>query len=72
MYQEAPDIVLHEALIEAVWPSTAWSSDRTAYDEQNLRKLVDRVRKRLEPEESGQRSRFVRNVRGRGYWLNIS
>jgi len=71
LFQQAPEIVAHEALIEAVWPSSAWTSDKNTHsmDEQNLRKLVDRLRDRLEPRASGQRSCFVKNVRGRGYWL---
>ena len=73
LYRQTPEIVPHEALIEAVWPSSAWTSDESTYgmDEQNLRKLIARLRKQLEPEASGQRSRFVKNVRGRGYWLKV-
>jgi DNA-binding winged helix-turn-helix (wHTH) protein len=69
LYRQAPEIVPHEALIEAVWPSSAWMSNEDAgdRDEQNLRKLVDRLRKRL----PGSTARFVKNVRGRGYWLKI-
>jgi len=70
LYRQAPEIVPHEALIEAVWSSPAWMSAESAHDmdEQNLRKLIARLRERL----PGERSRFVKNVRGRGYWLKIS
>jgi len=70
LYRQAPEIVPHAALIEAVWPSSAWSDpDRRVYDKQNLRKLIARLRDRLEPGVQGNDSRFVQNVRGRGYWL---
>ncbi len=73
LYQHAPNIVPHQALIEAVWPPAVWMSsdhpDAHRSDEQNLRKLIGRLRERLEPESSGRESRFVKNVRGRGYWL---
>jgi DNA-binding winged helix-turn-helix (wHTH) protein len=69
---QAPEIVPHIALIEIVWPSSMWSdSNRKAYDEQNLRKLIARLRDRLEPGVQGNRSRFIKNVRGRGYWLKV-
>jgi hypothetical protein len=70
LHRQAPEIVPHEVLIEAAWPSSAWMSDRNApsVDKQNLRKLIARLRERL----PGERSRFVKNVRGRGYWLKIS
>ncbi len=73
LYQRAPEIVPHSALIEAIWPTATWmSSDHPgAYksDEQNLRKLIGRLRERLDPDSPGRKSRFVKNVRGRGYWL---
>jgi DNA-binding winged helix-turn-helix (wHTH) protein len=72
LYQQAPEIVPHEALIEEVWPTSAWMSDQdeqepSSMDEQNLRKLVGRLRQRL----PGKRSQYVKNVRGRGYWLKV-
>ncbi len=69
LYRHAPEIVPHEALIEAVWSSSTWMSKENtdAMDEQNLRKLITRLRKRL----PGNPSRFIENVRGRGYWLKI-
>jgi DNA-binding winged helix-turn-helix (wHTH) protein len=71
--RQAPEIVPHIALIEIIWPSSMWSdSNRKAYDEQNLRKLIARLRDRLEPGVQGNRSRFIKNVRGRGYWLKSS
>jgi hypothetical protein len=63
LYRQSPEIVHREALIEAVWTSSNWTSES---DEQNLRKLITRLRNRL---DSSQRSRFIKNVRGRGYWL---
>jgi DNA-binding winged helix-turn-helix (wHTH) protein len=74
LYRQAPEIVPHETLIEAIWPSSAWMSGETTHsmDEQNLRKLIARLRDRLKPGEPEQRSRFVKNVRGRGYWLEVS
>ena len=71
LYRQAPEIVSHEALIEAVWPPSGMSSE-TTHDEQNLRKLVDRLRKRLEPDTLGQSSRFIQSARGRGYWLKLN
>ncbi|HET91011.1 MAG TPA: winged helix family transcriptional regulator, partial [Chloroflexi bacterium] len=73
LYRQSPEIVPHDALIEAVWPSSAWMSDQSSphdSDEQNLRKLIGRLRERLEPGRSGRAWRFVKNVRGRGYWLD--
>jgi len=70
LYWQAPEIVPHEALIEAVWPPPPpWKSGESTVisDDQNLRKLVARLRKQL----SDDHSRFVKNVRGRGYWLKI-
>jgi DNA-binding response OmpR family regulator len=73
LYRQSPEIVPHDALIEAVWPSSTWMSDQnpSGSDEQNLRKLVGRLRERLEPGVSGREGRFVKNVRGRGYWLDL-
>jgi hypothetical protein len=70
LYRQAPEIVPHETLIEAVWPSSTWMSGDSTHDmdEQNLRKLIARLRERL----PGERSRFVKNVRGRGYWLKTN
>ena len=65
LYSQAPEIVPHEELIETVWPSSAWTTGES--DEQNLRKLVARLRKRL----SDDTRRFVQNARGRGYWLKV-
>ena len=71
LYVRSPNIMTHEELIDIIWPESEWESGEI-HDEQNLRKLVSRVRKRLEPEVSSGRSQFLRSVRGRGYWLNIS
>ena len=69
MYIRSPNIVTHDELIEVVWPESSWDSGE-AYTEQNLRKLISRVRKRLEPDVPAKQSRFLKNVRGRGYWLS--
>jgi hypothetical protein len=66
LYRQAPEIVPNEALIEAVWSSSVYDKD-----EQNLRKLITRLRTRLATGAPNQRSRFVKNARGRGYWLKI-
>lgn len=68
LYRRAPHIVPQGELIESVWPYAMRTSDET-YGEQNLRKLVSRLRKRLAAGKPGGEARFVQNVRGRGYWL---
>lgn len=68
LWQHEGKIVSKEALIEAVWPSTVWTSEEKVEQdatEQNLRKLITRVRERL----PGDPERFIKNVRARGYWL---
>jgi hypothetical protein len=69
LYDRSPNILTHQELIDIIWPEKDWQEDE-AYDEQNLRKLVSRVRQRLEPEVPARKSRFVKSVHGRGYWLN--
>jgi hypothetical protein len=64
LYRPAPNIVSHEELIKAIW-----ESHNVAMDSQNLRKLVARVRERIEPDQGRGPARFIRNSRGRGYWL---
>ncbi len=73
LYVAAPDIVLSEDLIAAVWDSS-WTAETTlsAADEQNLRKLVARLRKRLNRAPGGKSQALVRNAHGRGYWLSNS
>jgi DNA-binding response OmpR family regulator len=68
LYRHAPHIVTQDELIENVWPQSSWASDES-YGEQNLRKLVSRLRRRLDAGDS--EARFVKNARGRGYWLKI-
>ena len=74
LYQAAPAIVSQEDLITAVWRGTDPTQDDTMYtkDEQNVRKLIGRIRDRLEPGVAPGAWRFVRNARGRGYWLSLS
>lgn len=67
LYTHAPEIVDCETLIGNIWPD-----DRSLVgDEQNLRKLISRLRHRLEPNKCDNDWRFVRSVRGRGYWLHL-
>ena len=68
LYQHAPHIVSAKELVESVWPQSSWSPDES-FGEQNLRKLVSRLRKRLAQGVAGDRERFIQNARGRGYWL---
>jgi hypothetical protein len=74
LYQAAPTIVTHEQLGAAVGPGTDAVLDDEMYAkyEPNVRKLVGRIRERLEPEAEPGAWRFVRNARGRGYWLSPS
>lgn len=71
LYVAAPDIVLSEDLIAAVWDSS-WTTEPTltTADEQNLRKLVARLRRRLNRASGGNPQALVRNAHGRGYWLS--
>ncbi len=74
LYQAAPAIVSQKDLITAVWRGSDPTQDAALYtkDEQNVRKLIGRIRDRLEPGAAPGAWRFVRNARGRGYWLNPS
>lgn len=66
LYTQAPEIVAAETLIRALWPEECG----VVGDEQNLRKLISRLRRRLEPSgAAGKNWRFIHSVRGRGYWL---
>jgi DNA-binding response OmpR family regulator len=74
LYDAAPEIVSHEQLIAAVWPESDWMSegDQAQFqDAQNLRKLVSRLRSHLTYVREDRELRFVKNVRGRGYWLDV-
>lgn len=73
LYYEAPNVVGHEELIKAVWedepiPWNVESESPQYQDEVNLRKLVARLRDRLEDQASGA-GRFIHNRRGLGYYL---
>lgn len=71
LWRQGGRVVPNEELIEAVWPTTTWKSAETINQtatQQNLRKLIDRLRRTL----PGDPDRFVKNVRGRGYWLKAS
>jgi len=74
LYNRAPDIVSNEELIRAVWgagpiPWEVEAQPLKAEDETNLRKLIARLRRRLDSQCPGSGSRFIQNVRGRGYCL---
>ena len=66
LYVNAPEILSYEELIKNVWSE----SELVTGDEQNLRKLISRLRKRLEPGTRDGNWRFIHSARGRGYWLN--
>lgn len=70
LYRHASQIVAQDELIESVWPQSSWTADKS-YSEQNLRKLISRLRQRLDINSTGNEMRFVKNARGRGYWLKI-
>ena len=70
LYKASPQIVSNKELIRATWKLDEKEWNRNASlveeDEQNLRKLITRLRRRL---PGGDEDRFIRNARGRGYWL---
>ncbi len=68
LYRHAPHIVTQNELIESVWPQSSWGKDES-FGEQNLRKLISRLRQRLAINSDDSETRFVKNARGRGYWL---
>jgi DNA-binding winged helix-turn-helix (wHTH) protein len=63
LYLQSPKVIENNRLIRVVWGDNA-----SGEDDQNLRKLITRLRARLEPGKSGD-SQFIKNARGRGYWL---
>jgi hypothetical protein len=71
LYVAAPDIVIFEDLFRRVW-DPAWSSEMTlsTADDQNLRKLVARLRSKLDRTQEGKPRASIRNAHGRGYWLS--
>lgn len=62
LYQRPGEVVSVEDLIQAVWGEFTSDQDATS-----LRKLVGRLRDRLDQNAR----RFVRNERGRGYYLKL-
>ncbi|MEM4724810.1 MAG: winged helix-turn-helix domain-containing protein [Candidatus Hadarchaeum sp.] len=70
LYRASPEIMSAEQLIRAVWPESQESDGLEVQDEQNLRKLIARLRKHLEPDGTESAWRFIRNARGRGYWMS--
>jgi DNA-binding response OmpR family regulator len=67
LYSGAPNIVSKEELLKAIRDDATLNGP--IHDKQYLRKLVSRLRERLEPGVPRRHSSYVRNVRGRGYWL---
>lgn len=65
LFVQSPHIVTIDVLMEAVWSQT----NANQASEQNLRKLINRVRERLDPGGEGKNSRYIRNAKGRGYYL---
>jgi DNA-binding winged helix-turn-helix (wHTH) protein len=65
LYKRSPNIVETAKMIETIWPGGGG-------DDQNLRKLIGRLRKRLEPSGITAEARYIRNSKGRGYWLNLN
>lgn len=72
LYRVAPEIVSQDDLIAAVW-NASWNSEDTlsSADETNLRKLIARLRRRLEVDTTDSSRQLVRNAHGRGYWLAV-
>jgi DNA-binding winged helix-turn-helix (wHTH) protein len=68
LYRYAPEIVSNQTLIETLWPEWGQNDDDAVVDDQNLRKLITRLLQRM----PGEMGRYVRNVRGRGYWLETA
>jgi DNA-binding winged helix-turn-helix (wHTH) protein len=64
LYGKSPAVVSQDALIEGIWPESSFERD-----EQNLRKLVGRLRKRLVTTPGGDDTRFIKNAKGLGYRL---
>jgi DNA-binding winged helix-turn-helix (wHTH) protein len=74
LFKRAPSIISHEELIESVWAESKWmtdTKDARIRDEQNLRKLISRLRDSLQRPQANQDRRYIKNVRGRGYWLDV-
>lgn len=63
LYQRPGEVVSVEGLIQAVWGGFTSDQDATS-----LRKLVGRLRERLGKDNQ---QRFIRNERGRGYYLKL-
>lgn len=72
LYRQSPEIVANEDLIDAVWSDLDMSGGNEVADKQNLRKLVGRLRERLEAPGADEQHALIRNARGRGYWLNLT
>jgi hypothetical protein len=74
LYYKASEFVDNETLIQAVWgvepkPWDVEDEPIQTEDETNLRKLVARLRRRLDKHTAGSGKRFIHNRRGLGYYL---
>lgn len=64
LYYRGGEPVPNQKLIQAIWGASPEGQDET-----NLRKLISRLREKLDPDPEHGKTRFIRNARGRGYWL---
>jgi len=74
LYERSETTLSVEQLIKAVWSKSEYADweddpDMPGQDETNLRKLVGRLRKRLERHAPGSGRRFIQSEHGRGYVL---
>ena len=72
LYRVASEILSQEELISIVWDAPPLDEERElrTADDQNLRKVVERLRRRLASfAEAADRRKFIGTARGRGYWL---
>jgi DNA-binding winged helix-turn-helix (wHTH) protein len=65
LYEHAPRVVLHAAIMQAVWNDA--SDDESSLS--RLSTLVRRLREKVEPNAS--RHQYILTVRGRGYRLDL-
>lgn len=68
LYQRRGEICSQEYIVQQVW-SEEYEHTQGTIDDQRLVQLIKRLRNRIEPKEG--LSRFIENVRGRGYRLNL-
>jgi len=64
LYRRGGEPARPDELVQAVWGVSPEGQDET-----NLRKLLSRLRRRLEPGGRGGSRRLIDNIKGRGYYL---